>query len=55
VLARNPPRRSGRYIRLSRVFTWAVSWATLRLARFASSLELLPHRLDGVQLVRAGR
>ena len=39
VLARNPSRRAGRYcIRLSRVFTSAVSWAMLRLARLARDL-----------------
>ncbi len=37
VLAGKPPRSAGRYcIRLSRVFTRAVSWARLRLARLAS-------------------
>jgi len=44
VLARNLARSAGRYrIRLSRVFTRAVSWGRLRLARLARDLFKCDH------------
>ena len=57
VLARKPSRSAGRYcIRLSRVFTRAVSCARLRLARLARDLFKWDHTgSDGAELVRTGR
>ena len=56
MLARKPSRRPGRYcIRLSRVFTSAVSWLMLCLVRFARPLEVRPHGLDRVELVGVRR
>ena len=57
MLARNPSSRAGRYcIRLSWVFTSAVSWLMLSLARLARD----PFRCEqtsstGVELVRVRR